>query len=98
MYKRQGFDAVMGFFEHCGFRPTVAAGASYGARPGFATPAQVELIRVLWMELHHQRDLDEAALNGWLRKFFKVSSLRFLSAAAAHKVITALKGWKHRAA
>ena len=88
----------MGFFEHCGFKPTVAAGTSYGNRPGFASPAQVELIRSLWMEVHHTRDLDEAALNGWLRKSFKVSSLRFLPVQAAPKVITALKVWKSRAA
>lgn len=93
-----GFEAIMGFFDHCGFKPTVAAGASYGNRPGFASPAQVELIRSLWMEVHHARDLDEGALNGWLRKFFKVSSLRFLPAATAPKAITALKVWKSRAA
>ncbi|MDF3855295.1 regulatory protein GemA [Paracoccus pantotrophus] len=95
---QEGFEAVMGFFDHCGFKPTVAAGASYGNRPGFASPAQVELIRSLWMEVHHARDLDEGALNGWLRKFFKVSSLRFLPAATAPKAITALKVWKSRAA
>ena len=95
---QDGFEAVMGFFDHCGFKPTVAAGASYGSRPGFASPAQVELIRSLWMEVHHERDLDEGALNGWLRKFFKVSSLRFLPVQAAPKVITALKVWKQRAA
>ena len=56
------------------------------------------MIRSLWMEVHHERDLDEGALNGWLRKFFKVSSLRFLPVLAAPKVITALKVWKSRAA
>ena len=95
---QEGFTAMMGFFDHCGFKPTVAAGVSYGNRPGFATTAQVELIRSLWMEIHHECDLDEGALNGWLRKFFKVSSLRFLPAATAPKTITALKGWKQRAA
>ena len=94
----EGFDAIMGFFEHCGFRPTVSAGQSYGNRPGFDSPAQVELIRSLWMEVHHERGLDESALNGWLRKFFKVSSLRFLPVQHAPKVITALKAWKQRTA
>ena len=95
---QDGFEAVMGFFDHCGFKPTVAAGASYGNRSGFASPAQVELIRSLWMEVHREHDLDEGALNGWLRMFFKVSPLRFLPAATAPKVITALKVWKSRAA
>lgn len=93
-----GFNAVMGFFEHCGFRPLVAEGAAYGNRPGFASNAQIDLIRSLWMELHHACELDEEALNGWLLKWFKVSSLRFLKVQAAPKVITALKMWKQRAA
>lgn len=93
-----GFEAIMGFFEHCGFRPLTAAGASYGNRRGFASSAQVELIRSLWMEVHDEHQLDEAALNGWLRKFFKVSSLRFLPVQTASRVITALKTWKRRAA
>ena len=88
----------MGFFEHSGFRPLVAEGKSYSNRPGFASAAQLELIRPLWMELHHASDLDEAALSGWLLKWFKVSSLRFLTVQAAPKVITALKTWKRRAA
>lgn len=94
----EGFAAVMGFFEHCGFRPLVADGPSYGKRAGFASPAQVELIRSLWMELHGSAELDEAALNGWLAKWFKVASLRFLTEPAAPKVITALRLWKRRVA
>ena len=94
---QEGFTAVMGMFEYCGFRPFEASGKRYGKRKGFATPAQIELIRKLWMEIHRQRELDEDALNGWLLKFFKVSSLRFLTEGAAPKVITALKAWKSRA-
>jgi len=95
---QEGFTAMMGMFEYCGFRPLEASGKSYGKRKGFATPAQIELVRTLWMELHGTRALDEDALNGWLLKFFKVSSLRFLTEQAAPKVITALKKWKSRAA
>ena len=50
------------------------------------------------MEVHHERDLDEGALNNWLRKFFKVSSLRFPAGAGHAQVIPALKVWKQRAA
>ncbi|MDT8857005.1 regulatory protein GemA [Paracoccaceae bacterium Fryx2] len=92
-----GFDAVMGFLDHVGLRPLVADGPSYGKRAGFASPGQVELIRTLWMDLHQACELDEAALCGWLLKWFKVSSLRFLTVAQAPKVITALKAWKSRA-
>ena len=94
----EGFEALLGYFEYCGFRPLVAEGASYGKRKGFASPAQVELIRTLWMELHRAAELDEAALHGWLNKWFKVSSLRFLTDKTAPKVITALKAMKQRRA
>ena len=93
-----GFEAVMGFLDYAGFRPMKADGANYGRRAGFASPAQVDFIRTLWREAHHAAELDEAALNGWLKKWFKVSSLRFLPDTQAAKVITALKAWKSRAA
>lgn len=92
----EGFVAVMGYFEHCGFRPMVAGGATYGNRPGFASPAQLELIRTLWSE--YTDGADEDALCKWLERCFKVSSLRFLQSKAAPKVITALKSMKARAA
>ncbi|MDR0810036.1 MAG: regulatory protein GemA [Gemmobacter sp.] len=93
---REGFEAVMGFAEYCGFRPTGKGAPRYGNRPGMATFAQIELIRELWRELHHARDCDDAALTGWLRKWFKVDSMRFLTMETARKAITALKAWKAR--
>ena len=93
-----GFTAVMGFFEYCGFAPKSATGANYGNREGMATHAQLELIRTLWLETTRTQALDEPAINKWLVRCFKVSSLRFLTKATAPRVITALKSWKSRAA
>lgn len=91
-----GFEAMMGFAEYCGFRPLGKGAPRYGERPGMATFAQIELIRELWRELHHARECDDEALLGWLRKWFKVDSMRFLTMEAARKAITALKAWKAR--
>lgn len=93
-----GFVAVMGFFDYCGFRPLGKGAPRYGNRPGMATYAQLELIRELWRELHGLRECDDDALTGWLRKYHKVDSMRFLTMEGARKAITALKAWKSRAA
>jgi hypothetical protein len=93
---RDGFDAIMGYFAYLGFHPVVPRGPTYGARPGFATPAQVQFIRDLWAEL--TRGAAEDALNKWLKRCWKVDSLRFLTAGDARKAITALKAMKKRAA
>jgi len=92
----EGLEAMMGFAEYCGFRPLVAGAPRYGNRPGMATFAQLELIRELWREIHRERVCDDEALIGWLRKYHKVDSMRFLTMEAARKAITALKAWKSR--
>lgn len=91
-----GFEAVMGFAEYCGFKPLEKGAPRYGNRPGMATYAQLELIRELWRELHDQDTCDDEALTGWLLKFHKVSSMRFLTLEVARKCIVALKAWKAR--
>jgi hypothetical protein len=91
-----GFEAMMGFMEHMGFRPLAKGGPRYGNRPGMATFAQLELIRELWRELHDQDVCDDEHLTGWLLKYHKVSSMRFLTLDMARKVIVALKAWKAR--
>jgi len=93
---KDGFDAMMGLFEYLGFEPLVARGPDYGDRPGMASFAQIELIRALWSECTD--DVGEVALNKWLLRSFKLSSLRFLKKPVAAKVITALKMMKSRAA
>ena len=93
---RAGFNAMMGCFEYLGFEPLTPRGADYGERPGMASFAQIELIRALWSE--YTSDGGEDALNKWMLRTFKVSSLRFLKKGAAQKAITALKAMKNRAA
>ena len=93
-----GFEAVMGFAEYCGFRPLSAGAPRYGNRPGMATFAQLELIRELWREIHGAAVCDDEALAGWMKKYQKIDSLRFLTMDGARKVITAFKAWKARPA
>ncbi|MGS4946972.1 regulatory protein GemA [Meridianimarinicoccus sp. RP-17] len=93
---RGGFEALMGFFEYMGFKPLNPRGAVYGDRPGFASSAQVQLIRELWFE--YTGGGQDDTLNKWLLRTFKVSSLRFLKMEQARKAITALKAMKTRAA
>ena len=93
---QEGFEAMMGFADYCGFRPLAKGAPRYGDRSGMATFAQLELIRELWRELHDQAACDDEALTGWLLKYHKVSSMRFLTLEAARKVIVALKAWKAR--
>lgn len=91
-----GFEAMMGFADYCGFRPLAKGAPRYGNRPGMATFAQLELIHELWRELHGQETCDDEHLTGWLLKYHKVSSMRFLTLEAARKCIVALKAWKAR--
>ncbi len=94
---REGFEAMMGSAEYCGFRPLAPGAPRYGNRPGMATYPQLDLIRELWREVHfNAHTCDDEALMGWLRKWFKVDSMRFLTMEAARKAITALKAWKAR--
>lgn len=87
---RAGFEAVMGFFEYLGFKPQEKTGPDYGNRPGMASFAQLELIRSLWSEWSNGQD----GLNTWLKRTFKVDSLRFVTADMAPRIITALKAMK----
>lgn len=95
---QDGFTAVMGFMVYLGFDPIGQRGADYGARPGMASYAQLELIRALWAEHTRRAYRGEDELNKWLMRSFKVSCLRFLTAEAARKAITALRHMKARAA
>ena len=94
---QRGFALMMAFFRSQGFkdRPAVPThDRSYGERPGFASPAQLGLIRNLWAEWSDGPD--EAGLVTWLERSYRVSALRFLKSATASKAITALKAMKRR--
>ena len=95
-----GFEAMTGFFDWIGFKPPQKSGPNYGNRPGISSLAQIELIRVLWREWTGQvlGAVDETGLTTWVKRVFKVDSLRFLTALQAPNVITALKAMKaHKA-
>lgn len=94
---RDGFEAFVGACEHLGFVAHCPMGPAYGDRPGFASDRQIALIRALWFE-YTRGQAGEAELAKWLRAKWRVSSLRFLTAAQAPKAITALKAMKGRAA
>ncbi|MBC7163904.1 MAG: regulatory protein GemA [Roseovarius sp.] len=91
---QDGFTALMGLFEYLGFKPLTAKGPDYGARDGMASFAQLELIRTIWKEWSGADVEDGLAV--WLERYFGISSLRFVTAQDARKVITALKKMKAR--
>lgn len=84
-----GFMRVMKYMTALGFRSTWTK-RTFGNRPGMASPAQVDLMRKLWLSYHGPDD-GEAALDAWLSKYHKVSALRFVSAEKAAKIVPALK-------
>lgn len=89
------FDRVMTHFRALGFKST-AHKTAYDREPNGtrATAGQVHLIRQLWRE--NSKDSSETALDRWLERQFKVSSLRFLPAEKVSKVISALRRWRQR--
>lgn len=90
-----GFTAVMKYFTAMGFRSTWTQ-RTYGYRPTMATPAQVDLIRSLWLKFCGKPDEGDMELNKWLGRFHKVSSLRFVDNKRAAKVISSLKAMATR--
>ena len=82
-----GFDLVMIELGRLGFKST-SSRKGFGSRPGFASPAQIAVMRQLWEEYQGG---DEVALNAWLTRFHHVSALRFVTAEKANAVLIALK-------
>ncbi|SMH32078.1 regulatory protein GemA [Azospirillum agricola] len=89
-----GFEAVMFRLSQLGFRSTWNR-ANLGYRADMATPRQVAYIRRLWKDYTNGTG-DDASLGKWLESKFKVSSVRFIPAANAQKIITALKSMQDR--
>ena len=93
-----GFNAVVDAFARLGFRQRPRAeteGPDYGERWGFATPAQVRLLRQLWYEYTDGQGT-ELSLGKWLQRTYKCSALRFLENGDARKATTALKAMNKR--
>jgi phage gp16-like protein len=86
----QGFDRVMAAFERLGFESTAKAEKRKEAgRLGTnATYAQRRMMQQLWNR--YKGASDPAGLRHWLSNHFQISDLRFVSAAAAPKIIHAL--------
>jgi hypothetical protein len=83
-----GFNDVMKEFERLGFRSTWRK-TTGGYREGMASPAQVQLILALWRT--YRGEDDESGCRHWLERFHHVSDIKFITAAKANAVITALK-------
>lgn len=83
------FEAIMEHFQRLGFKSTWKR-ATFGERDGMATPRQVSMIRALWADYTSGEGTDKS-LGKWLENKFKVSSLRFVDADLAKKVICALR-------
>lgn len=90
-----GFKSVLNHFERLGFSSNVKAPGGFGTRPGMASPAQVDLIRVLWKE-YKGVETDDMTLGRWLERNWHVSSIRFLGYGDAQKAIGALKMMRAR--
>jgi hypothetical protein len=91
-----GFSAVMDELARLGFVSTSAKKPFASRnRPGFATNAQVAVIRRLWLEWADD-DSGYRGLDTWLERMFGVSSLRFLSLDDAPGAIGALQAMAAR--
>lgn len=88
-----GFHLVMSYFTKCGFRSTWTK-RTFGDRGDMASPAQVDLVRDLWKK--YSGDEGDVGWNAWIKKYFKVSALRFVDDRTIGKVITALKNMNER--
>jgi hypothetical protein len=89
-----GFETILAELKRLGFVPTTPR-RQFGRRPGFATPAQLALMRKLWADWHGP-DENEAALNAWLERFHHVSAMRFVTLQKANAVLYALKSMAGR--
>jgi hypothetical protein len=87
---------MMALFDYWGADARKPVGQDFGQRTGMASYAQLELIRQLWREFTDFAHEGEAELDAWLLRHSKVSSLRFLTAAQAQKVIAALMSMRRR--
>ena len=93
---QRGFGAVMEELARLGFKSTSPKEPfAARSRPGFATNAQVALIRRLWLEWAGA-DAGYKGLGTWIERTFKVSSLRFLTLSDAPGAIASLKAMTAR--
>lgn len=85
---QEGFEGVMAHFTACGFRSDWTK-RTFGNRPGMASPAQIDLILLLWKEWSGSDD--DPSLNKWLERSYHVAALRFVTPDVAGKAINGLR-------
>lgn len=92
----EGFKRVMARLEGLGFKSTSTA-RPLPDRAGMASAEQTSLMRHLWHEFTNGQGTD-ATFGKWLEGRFKLSSIRFINARTAPKVIAALRAMVKRRA
>jgi hypothetical protein len=88
------FTALVFDLERLGFNNT-SRGKPFGERPGFATGAQLALIKRLWGEYIAQPG-GETGLSTWLRRTYHIDHLRWLGFDQARGAIEGLKAMVNR--
>lgn len=89
-------DAVLRAMKSMGFVQT-HSNRQFGERHGFASPAQVGLIRNLWA-IYTDGEGTDRTLGRFLDKKFGISDIAFLDYPTAPRVITALRAMASRKA
>jgi len=88
-----GFGKVMDEFRRLGFVSFARAKAyDRSDLSGKASAGQINMIKALWLEC--TGEVNEAALDTFIRNKFKIDALRFADHSHAVKIIGALRGWK----
>lgn len=67
-----------------------------GKRPGMATPAQLRLIEVTWVNNQHVREKTPEALRKFIEHRFGISGLRFIEGRDVGKVLKAIGSIKSK--
>lgn len=88
----KGFTAVMARFNALGFNST-SPRRPLPMRVGMASPTQTSLIRQLWAECTAGNGTG-SDLGKWLERQFGISSLNFVKAELAPRIIGGLKAMK----
>lgn len=64
---KDGFEAMLGFFEYMGLAQLRAKGQNHGERDGMTSFRQIELIRTLCQE-YTRAEAGEDELNKWMER------------------------------
>lgn len=100
-----GFLRVMAHAKKCGFKksqnkckkrsaPRALRYAHLGHRPGFASPAQLRKIEVMWRGA--ARSPGDQALRSFLRNNFKVGRLEWIREGQVTSILTVIKSMERR--